>query len=655
MKKWLSGNLAILTLIGPIILIIFVGISLINAVSTRILLSEVSERTLILQLSNNLVHEMQKERGISAGYLGSEGQLFSSELKNQRRLLDSAYSALKQGITQISSDAVDSQLSSPLNTKLARLRGIRNQVDSQSITLPEALKFYTSANAIILDFNAYIASHAKVAIFKQKLNALYKLSIAKEKAGIERALLNNAFAKKQFDSALFNRWLANVSQQEILLASVEALSTDAFAGVMSSFLNGSENARVNRFRDAASVGANIPLNQNPADWFTAATDRINKLKAVQEQLFDELFSHEAKELSAATTIVIFDTLLLLFIFVLALTIFILLKQRLLQAKEIGRVMRAVEVDHDLSQQTELITQDDLGDVAKSLNTTITRLRADFNTFLKFAEEIAAASHQSATTTQQTNVNIIAEKKSITHNLHASEELNQSIERDLVSIGKVNSTASSAKQFASEGEETVKQAVSGIKITADEVANVGEIMSVLNERVMEILGMVDVIRSVADQTNLLALNAAIEAARAGEQGRGFAVVADEVRALAKRTQDSTEQIARVVDDLTDSTKKATNSVQQGNHKATEAVDLAEQINLILSNVTSSMSELDKVAKDVSDSAHSQLAGVVAMTDEVRNIDMMSQQNADGANHLAAASSQLSSIANDMLTQIQQYKV
>ena len=120
-------------------------------------------------------------------------------------------------------------------------------------------------------------------------------------------------------------------------------------------------------------------------------------------------------------------------------------------------------------------------------------------------------------------------------------------------------------------------------------------------------------------------------------------------------DSTEQIARVVDDLTDSTKKAINSVQQGNQKATEAVDLAEQINLILSNVTSSMSELDKVAKDVSDSAHSQLAGVVTMTDEVRNIDMMSQQNADGANHLAVASSQLSSIANEMLAQIQQYKV
>lgn len=655
MKNWLSRNLAFLTLVGPIILIFFVGVSLINAVSDRFILSEVSERTLILQLSNNLVHEMQKERGMSAGYLGSAGQLFKTELRTQRRLLDSAYKALQEGVADFNSEVVNSELATPLNAKLARLSSVRSQIDNQSIELADAIKYYTSSNAVILDFNAFIASHAKVAIFKQKLNSLFKLGIAKENAGIERALLNNAFARDQFDVELYKRWLSNVAQQEILLSSVEALSTDSFAVIISDFLRGPENSLISEFRRAASVGANISLNQNPENWFAAATARINKLKSVQEQLFDELFSHEADEINTATYIVILDTILQIFIIVLSVSIFLSLRRRSQQAIEIRRVMQAVEIDHDLSEQVKIITQDDLGDVANSLNTTVQRLRSDFNNFLKYAEEIAAASLESAATTQQTNVNIIEEKHSITHNLEASEELNKSIERDLVSIGKVHSTASSAKQSASEGEATVKQAVSGIKITADEVANVGQIMSVLNERVVEILGMVDVIRSVADQTNLLALNAAIEAARAGEQGRGFAVVADEVRALAKRTQDSTEEIARVVDDLTDSTKKAIHSVQQGNEKATEAVDSAEQINLILANVTANMSELDKVAQDVADSAQNQLAGVVAMTNEIRNIDTMSQQNADGANHLAAASSQLSSIANEMLTQIQQYKV
>lgn len=275
MKNWLSRNLATLTLVGPIILVIFVGVSLTKAITVRIALSEVSEQTLILQLSNDLVHEMQKERGMSAGYLGSNGQLFRTELQAQRRLLDNAYEALQSGLNENNSDMVSSQLASPLNAKLAQLSSIRSRVDNQTIALVEALKYYTSSNAVILDFNAYIASHAKVAIFKQKLNALFKLGIAKENAGIERALLNNAFARDEFDVELYKRWLSNVAQQEILLSSIEALSTDSFAAVMNDFLNGTENSLVNEFRDAASVGANVSLNQNPGNWFAAATARIN--------------------------------------------------------------------------------------------------------------------------------------------------------------------------------------------------------------------------------------------------------------------------------------------------------------------------------------------------------------------------------------------
>jgi len=655
MKKWLSKYLSGLTLIGPLLLVLIIGIEVIRTTGIVATVSETAERAELLILSNALVHEVQKERGMTAGFIGSKGEKFRSELSSQRRLVDSAYNQLKQFLDDHDDSLFEQALAAPLNRQLSRLSSTRASVDSFSIALPDALRFYTTANKYILDFNGVMANRADIPLFKQKFTVLYNIGFAKEASGIERALLSNAFGNKGFTETVYARWLQNTTQQTVYLSAVEALATEEFLPFIRAFKNSQSNTRVQQFRDYASAQGMSPLDREPTEWFAASTARINELKSAEDTLFEEIIAHADSERASAIVLILLEILLLIGVVVLSVFIYMMLNNRKKQSLAIRDVMMSVSDDHDLTVETPIITQDDLGQIAIALNSTLATLRKDFGTLLEYATEIASASEQTASTTEQTSANLKDQRSSIADNRRFAEELDSSIASDIDSIGQVSTNASESRAAAEKGAQTVAEAVTGIKTTAQEVQNVGSIVSELNSRVNDILGMVDVIRSVAEQTNLLALNAAIEAARAGEQGRGFAVVADEVRALAQRTQESTEQISNIVDELTTSSSKALDSVTEGNKKASEAVEQAEQINAVLQNVNTSMVALDDIAKVVAQSAKTQQEAVTKMTGQMRAMDEISQENADGSNYIATAANQLSSIAAEMLMQINRFKV
>ena len=655
MVKWLEKHVAGLTLAPAIALIGFILFSLSVSWSIYLTESHTVERVELASLSNNLLDSLQKERGMTAIFIKSEGKRYASDLSTQRKLTDTFFTNVSNAFDNAQKTAYLQTFNADMKRYDAEVKQMRKQIDGNTTSVFEAINFYSELNSLIVSFNSGLVSHSNSALGKQKFNLLYLISAAKELSGIERALLSTAITNQSLSGELKTKFVKNIAQQEVLFNSLESLSTDEFSQVYDSFNRSSDNTKVMSIRKNVVASTESLEQITTREWWALSTKRLEQLKSSQDLLLEQARQHSLEEKTVSVAILLFDLALLIVILFISTISYRVLKQRKNQSLELANKLRAVAENSDLTLEVKILTNDDLADVAKSTNLTLARLRKDFQQFQLFAETIAAASDETSSVTQESQRNIAKQKASIGVNFESTERLNASIAEDIHSITTVSEKAQSSKLAVIEGGKIVSEAVKGIRLTADEMRNVGDTIELLNTRVEDILSMVDVIKSVADQTNLLALNAAIEAARAGEQGRGFAVVADEVRALAKRTRESTEEIASVVEDLNASSSTASSSVKAGNDKANDAVRLAEQIKETLEKVTENMIELDSNSQVVYISAQNQQGEVTRITGEVRLIESMSSEKALSATHIMDASKSLSEVANNMLAQASQYRV
>jgi methyl-accepting chemotaxis protein len=654
MKRWLSRYLSLLTLIPVAALLIFITADIFRAYHDLDQANKTISNVRLVTITSQLVHELQKERGMSAGFIGSKGSEFVSELKNQRTLTDEEVNNLKSFMVDIDYHQQINKTMQQLFNDLGQLQIIRQQVDALNITLPKALRYYTANNLLILDLNGHLASELEETTSAERFLILYNIAYAKEQAGIERAVLNNVFASEEFTPALMTRFIELLTKQQTYIKSAYTVASSDFKEVLNRFDESKESREVQRYRDIAKNNMN-GFNVQPNDWFKAATARIDKLKITEQTLLDEANLYAQGNVSTRLFVIVFESLVLIFMLAVAYAVFSTVRLRSLQSFEINRFMKKVDLEKDLTDKVELITDDELGIIAKLINITFTNIRTDFISFQENAHQIGEATEQAVCATQQSKDNLTRLQLEISSIASATEEMSASIKSVTEHMLVASAGAETAAKETVNGEEAVKISMQGISQTAEEVARVGTTITELNSRVNDILGMVDVIKSVADQTNLLALNAAIEAARAGEQGRGFAVVADEVRTLAKRTQQSTQEISDVVDVLKNSSQKAFASIESGNQQAKEAVANAQQISAVLAKIVKSIKSVDDVTGVIASSTREQSLVIQSINNNVAIIDGQARETVVGAEQLSASSLQLSQITHDMKTRIQAYKV
>ena len=229
---------------------------------------------------------------------------------------------------------------------------------------------------------------------------------------------------------------------------------------------------------------------------------------------------------------------------------------------------------------------------------------------------------------------------------------EEVARNAVSTSEASSESNRTAQH---GREQVRQTVESISHLADDVTHTASEVEQLAGQVRDISKVLDVIRSIAEQTNLLALNAAIEAARAGEAGRGFAVVADEVRALAHRTQQSTREIEQMVSGIQQGTDKAVNAMQNSNSRARSTLDVAKAAGQALDEIAAAISQINERNLVIASASEEQAQVAREVDRNLVNIRDLSMQSSAGANQTSAASQELSRLAVDLNALVARFSI
>ncbi|TKB51171.1 methyl-accepting chemotaxis protein [Ferrimonas sediminicola] len=310
---------------------------------------------------------------------------------------------------------------------------------------------------------------------------------------------------------------------------------------------------------------------------------------------------------------------------------------------------------DLTVTLDATGNDEIARVSRSFNQFVGNIRTLFEGFNQSTLELASAriqltdaSHQTLTGMQQ----LQAETDQVAA---AMSEMQATVVEVANNAELAAQAAQDSNDHAIEGDSIVNQTTESINHLANGVEHAAETLRKLEGNVEEIGTILDVIRGIADQTNLLALNAAIEAARAGEQGRGFAVVADEVRTLAKRTQESTDQIQQMISQLQNGAKDAASAMQMSRDQALCSTKQAAQAGEALAQITRSVATISSMATQIATAVEQQSSVAEDINRNIVNISDEAKSTATNAEASAVACNQVGLLSQQLDSQIGQFKI
>lgn len=310
---------------------------------------------------------------------------------------------------------------------------------------------------------------------------------------------------------------------------------------------------------------------------------------------------------------------------------------------------------DLTVRIETKSEDEIGDLVYWFNQFMDKLQGVVRDVVEASLPLSNLAQNLRGVTEETQRTIDVQQLSATNAKRAVDTMSGSVDGVAHSAAQAAGDANEATNAASEGRQIVQKTVTSIQQLADNVRETADVIARLEADSNKVGSVLDVIKGIAEQTNLLALNAAIEAARAGEQGRGFAVVADEVRTLASRTQQSTEEIQNTIEQLQSAAHSAVEVMARGTEQATSSVETANHAGSSLETITSTIGRINQMNEQIAQNTEEQRSVAIDIVRHVDEIHERTEQTASRSGELGSMCNELADLAQHLESIAKQFRV
>jgi len=608
------------------------------------------------------VEQLQQHRGMTAAYLNGASQ-YKDRIMSKRQEVDRFMAALT---------AIDNELGDVLSTrgKVAALQGQWGNIkaNSMSQTPAVAIKAHSDLIEELLSLMVYVADSSGITL-DAELDSYYLgdalvrgLPNMVENMGQTRALGSVVAARGSLDEKSLVRLSVLAGDIDTHFNSVRAALADVYghnAGVSAVLKASSDvnNAAVEEMRRLVTeklLDAD-PITISGDAVFETATNAISgsyKLYDAIVPVLDDLFAERI--LAGSNTRLMALGMVLVVILIVAYLFAGLYVAVRRSIQQIGDATGQL-ADGDLTARLDMDTRDEMQEIARHFNGMVEKFGAVIQQISGATGQLAAASEEVSSVAKDSASSIQRQQQETDSVATAINEMSATVHEVANNASSAASAASQADEEAKEGKAVVESAASAMGSLAQEIENAATVIQELENDSEAIGAVLDVIKNIAEQTNLLALNAAIEAARAGEHGRGFAVVADEVRTLASRTQESTAEIEAMIAKLQGGARNAVKVMQHSREQTHSGVDQAQSAANALQAITHAVGTITEMNTQIASAAEEQSAVTEEINRNVASITDVSVQTSAGAEQTTSSANELARLAAELQVIVGQFRV